>query len=478
LRSDDTMPPDEPTDKDRKVDGVRITGAVPAGEDPLGDWDFDEGDVQSQDLPHWTDEPTGQIPSALIRERDDASTGASPVWREDSSDWKVDEEPFDPIILGADEEPRGALNPDETKEESRPWEFDLSDLPQGEAASATPAPATPPADSWSPEPEDLAASSAAAAGTPPAPRRRGGGRPPSGEESPPARRRPERASSPRRGDEDGTAPTGRNLPVAIATGVLIAVLVLVTFDLGTVLAMCLVVVAVTLAAAEAYAAFRRSGYHPATLLGLAATVALTIGSYNRGPQAFGLVTTLLFIFTVLWFLFGVEKTSVLDGISSTMLVYLWVGVIGSYAALLLDPTAFPNRHGLAFLLAAIVLVVVYDVAALFVGTSMGRHPLIPEISPNKTWEGLIGATVATIIVSVVIIPLMHPWTLSSALCLGILVAILSPLGDLAESMIKRGLGLKDMGRILPGHGGLLDRVDGLLFVLPATYYLVRAFHLA
>jgi phosphatidate cytidylyltransferase len=81
------------------------------------------------------------------------------------------------------------------------------------------------------------------------------------------------------------------------------------------------------------------------------------------------------------------------------------------------------------------------------------------------------------LVGLIIVPLIHPWTFTSGLTLGIVVAIVAPLGDLAESLLKRNLGIKDMGRLLPGHGGMLDRVDGLLFVLPATYYLVRAFHL-
>jgi len=189
------------------------------------------------------------------------------------------------------------------------------------------------------------------------------------------------------------------------------------------------------------------------------------------------VFALLFIFTILWFMTGVEKADVIKGLSSTILVFAWVAVLGSFAALLLNPNLFPHRHGLAFLLAAIILVVGYDVTALFVGTSVGRRPLAPSISPNKTVEGLVGATVVTMLLSVILVPMIHPWSIGAALSLGVLTSILCPLGDLAESMIKRSLGLKDMGRLLPGHGGVLDRVDGLLFVLPATYFVVRAFNL-
>jgi len=82
-----------------------------------------------------------------------------------------------------------------------------------------------------------------------------------------------------------------------------------------------------------------------------------------------------------------------------------------------------------------------------------------------------------LLVAAGVIHLIHPWTMDAALALGVVVAVVSPIGDLSESLFKRHLGLKEMGRILPGHGGLLDRVDGLLYVMPAAYYLVKAFHL-
>ena len=138
---------------------------------------------------------------------------------------------------------------------------------------------------------------------------------------------------------------------------------------------------------------------------------------------------------------------------------------------------FPNREGIAFLLAAVIVTVATDVASLLVGSAMGRHPMAPSISPGKTWEGFAGGAVAAILAAVIVVHFIHPWTVGKALVLGIVVAVVAPLGDLSQSMIKRHLGLKDMGRLLPGHGGILDRVDGLLFVLPATYFVVKAMHL-
>jgi phosphatidate cytidylyltransferase len=166
-----------------------------------------------------------------------------------------------------------------------------------------------------------------------------------------------------------------------------------------------------------------------------------------------------------------------SGLVSTVFVFAWVGAFGSFAALLLDPNLFPDRHGIAFLLAAVIVTVADDVASLLVGSAMGRHQLAPSISPNKSWEGLIGGAVAAILVSVIVVHFIHPWTISKAALYGVVVAIVAPLGDLSQSMVKRHLGIKDMGRLLPGHGGILDRFDGLLFVLPATYFVVKALHL-
>jgi len=495
LRSDDerslfddeaegALPPTPPA-----VGGVRITGATPAGDDPLDDWNL-EPEQPATEMPHWTDEPTGQVPAVLSRdeeggEADPWAAVQAPTWREESSDWKAEESSFDAGLL-SDDDPLGALNPTPVLEESQPWEFDID--PPTEAIPVVP-PSEPVVEGPLRGVVDPTVDEPVA--VIPAPRRRRGGAPTEAEEESadrqprPRSRRPDRGDRPARSlrpprpetDDVGDESPGRNMPVAVGTGVLIALLVLVTFNIGTVLAMALVTVVVALAAAEAYAAFRRGGQHPATLLGLVATLSLLIATYNRGPQALGLVTVLLFAFTTLWFMVGVERADVLKGIGSTLLVYLWIGVFGSYAALLLNPNLFPNRHGLAFLLGAILVSVIYDVAALFVGSAIGRRPLAREISPHKTWEGLIGGTVAALLMSVIIVQMIHPWTLSSAFALGIVVSIVAPLGDLSESLIKRHIGIKDMGKLLPGHGGMLDRVDGLLFVLPATYYLVRAFHL-
>jgi phosphatidate cytidylyltransferase len=267
---------------------------------------------------------------------------------------------------------------------------------------------------------------------------------------------------------------GRNIPAAVASGLVVGGLALLAFHFGPAPSMVVVTAVVAAAAVEAYAAFRRA-YRPASLLGIAAVVGLLVGTYNKPFVALPAVAVILVAATFLWHLLHVDRRAdPVRSTAATLFVFCWVGVFGSYAALLLAPSLFPDRTGIAYLLGALIAAVAYDVGALVVGAWVGHHPL-SAVSPGKTWEGIAGGAVAAIVLAVGIVHLVHPWTLGQALVLGVVVAVVSPVGDLCESLVKRHLGLKDMGRLLPGHGGLLDRVDGILFVLPATYYLVRAF---
>ncbi len=455
--------------------GVSITGAHRVGE---VESDLDESQAppaseSSFTMPHWTDEPTGVVPAVLQADTsssdDPWSSVPAPSWREESGDWVAEEEVFDMGML-SEEQPPTTQHESAPISEPQPWDFDFSTPLVAEHTEAPEADTA--AKPWDfDDLDDLVAGAVLSTSVPAD----------AEEETPragfererPTRRRPMR---PNRPEGEGVKSQDRNMLTAAITGAVIFALVLVTFDIGTVLAMALVLVVVTLASAETYAAFRRGGQHPATLLGLVATVGLLLGVYNFGAQGFALAAVLLFAFTGLWFLSGVEKADPLTGMSSTMLIFVWVSTSGAFAALLLNPNEFPNRHGLAYLLAAIVATAVYDTSCLFIGRAIGKRPL-SSISPKKTWEGLIGGSITVVLFCAIVIPLMHPWTESAGIVLGFVVMIVAPLGDLTESLIKRSLNLKDMGKLLPGHGGMLDRIDGLLFVLPATYFLVRAFHL-
>jgi phosphatidate cytidylyltransferase len=268
------------------------------------------------------------------------------------------------------------------------------------------------------------------------------------------------------------------MQLAWGSGLLLGIAALVCAHFGSLSSMVIITIVVLFGAAEGFAAFRTAKYHPATLLGLVAILSLLIETYNKGVSALPLVLVMVVAATFLWFLARVEPgADPVAGISSTIFVVTWIGGFGSFGALLLNPTLFPQRHGVAFLLAAVITTAAADVASLLVGSAFGRHPMAPSISPSKSWEGFLGGAVASILVAVIVVHFIHPWTIGKALVLGIVVAVVAPLGDLSQSMIKRHLGVKDMGRLMPGHGGILDRIDGLLFVLPATYFVVKAFHL-
>jgi phosphatidate cytidylyltransferase len=212
------------------------------------------------------------------------------------------------------------------------------------------------------------------------------------------------------------------------------------------------------------------------LLGLVAVAALPLAAYWRGEAAVPMILALTFVVGVLWYLLGVGgKARPTANLGVTLLGVVWVGVLGAFAALILK---IPDQ-GVSILLVAVVATVAHDTGAFFIGRAMGRTPL-SAISPNKTVEGLVGGMVATLVGVFVVVVLLgfSPFSSGEALLLGLVLAFVAPLGDLAESLFKRDLGLKDMGSLLPEHGGVLDRFDGLLFVLPAAYYVARVMGLA
>jgi CDP-diglyceride synthetase len=475
---------------------VRIIGAEPAG-DTVRDVTGPVVD-EHPELPHWNDAPTGQVPAILDTSSGETPAVAPPMWREEETDWEAQEDVFEPSMLSDDLPAVGALLGEQSEDfdvERQPWHFESDDtlvIPPEPGFEPLPEPEPEPEPVGEPErvplhdapyvapfepdegaprePVTVNAATTAAASRltppqPPEPRAR-------------APRTTRSRAAVRTGNVNTAGTAGRDMRVAIGSGVLLGAIALACFAAGTVASMVIVCVVVLLATAEAYAAFRRAQYHPATLLGLVAVLSLLIETYNKGVAALPLVLVLLVAGSFVWYLARVEPgAEPVSGISSTVFVFVWVGAFGSFAALLLNPNLFPDRHGIAFVLAAVIVTVADDVGSLLVGAALGRHQLSPSISPNKSWEGLIGGAVAAILVSVIVVHFIHPWTLSKAALYGLVVAIVAPLGDLSQSMIKRHLGLKDMGRLLPGHGGILDRVDGLLFVMPATYFVVKAIHL-
>ncbi len=419
------------------------------------------------EMPHWTEPATGQVPAVVIGDNaaddDRASMTDTPRFRSEHDTTEHGDlfadlgsiEPDEPVA-----ERLGALDTDERISDEAYLNFDDVELdPQPRRRGSRRGRASRSAaidnDPLSAIllPPDLVGPSKQALPPPP-----------------PSEERAERTRQP--DDERASeAAKGRNVPIAVAVGIGMAIVAALLFKAGPAPAMLLIEVVLVAAGFEYFTAMQRSGFRPATLLGLAAVAGLPIACYWKGESAIPAIIVLTFIFGVVWYLSSASgRARPTANLGVTLIGVIWIGVLGSYAALIVD---IPSQ-GVSLLLVAVIAAVATDVGGFFFGRAMGRSPL-SAISPNKTVEGLVGGIAVTIFAVFVFVVVLGVSSLSAgkALVLAVVLAIVAPLGDLAESQFKRDLGLKDMGSMLPEHGGLLDRFDALLFVLPTTYYVVR-----
>jgi phosphatidate cytidylyltransferase len=311
----------------------------------------------------------------------------------------------------------------------------------------------------------------------------GSGRPmrPSPDPSLGRRPGPERERERERGEYEFGPPEFRPQPgrpddlvPRVLAAVVLGAIALLCFSLGRGWTVALVTVIAGLACSELYAGARPQGYRPAALLGILGAASFAPIAYERGTEAFPLVIGIVMVFTILWFLLGVARARPVANLGLTWLGFSYVGFLAGFAGLLLS-----HPDGVRLVVGVVICVVANDILAFAVGRRFGRTPLAPHISPGKTWAGAIAGFVASVVVAAVIVHQIRPWdeSVANSLWLGIVLGVAAPIGDLAESMLKRDLGLKDFGGLLPGHGGFLDRFDALLFAMPFAYYLVRVLNI-
>ncbi|HEX2153516.1 MAG TPA: phosphatidate cytidylyltransferase [Acidimicrobiia bacterium] len=215
---------------------------------------------------------------------------------------------------------------------------------------------------------------------------------------------------------------------------------------------------------EFYSTVRKVGYAPLALVGLLGVVAMPILTHSGSIYAAAGVAVAATVIVVLAFSLA-NRRYPLENASMTVFGMAWVGLLTFVVPFGASP------HPVAYVLMVGLITAMVDIGSYFVGRGFGSRALAPSLSPNKTVEGFIGGLVAGVLTAAVLstLPPYEDLGFEGSLILGLVIALIGPVGDLAESMVKRSLGVKDMGSVLPGHGGMLDRIDSFLFAVPAAF---------
>lgn len=223
---------------------------------------------------------------------------------------------------------------------------------------------------------------------------------------------------------------------------------------------------------EFYATLRTVGYKPLALFGILGVVFMGVGAHNWGAAAIG-GWAMFATASIILFFSLTSRGNPTENASITVLGMAWAGLL-SFAILLAS-----GPHPVAYIFFVVLVVAANDIGGYFIGRAFGRRPMAPRISPRKTVEGFVGGLIAGAVVASVLstFPFWQTIGLAKSLVIAGVVGLTAPLGDLVESMVKRSVGVKDMGSVLPGHGGMLDRIDAFLISIPVLYFVFRAFEL-
>jgi len=234
-------------------------------------------------------------------------------------------------------------------------------------------------------------------------------------------------------------------------------------------------IAAALGSIELFSLFETKGeaVPTAAVLGILGSVAYVLMAHFKGIASFGYVTIAIVFFSFIWYMVVLRHVPPTKAVALTVLAPILAGLCLSHLVLLRE---LPIRKSWLIVIFLMVLIWVYDILAWAVGRKIGKRKLAPGISPNKSLEGAIAGTVgvigASVLFRLIVVSIEdYKWfSIGVALVIGVIVVILGPLGDLSESLIKRDYGVKDMGSLIPGHGGIMDRFDSTLFTAPAVFY--------
>jgi len=282
----------------------------------------------------------------------------------------------------------------------------------------------------------------------------------------PARRGPGRRRATSAGKPKGRA--GRNLPAAIAIGLGLILVVLASLTVWTPAFLGVIGLAAFAGVWEMTRALRSAGAQP-PLIPLAAGALLMVGlAWYDGPDSLvvGLAVTVL---AALVWRVADGFAAVRRDLTAILMVAIYVPFLLSFAVLLQQPD--PAEDGKWRVLCTLFAVVLSDTGGYAAGVFLGKHKMAPSISPGKTWEGFVGSICAAALGSGLLLYFLLDIPAYWGLLFGAVISVVAVVGDLAESMLKRDLGVKDMSNLLPGHGGVMDRLDSILFAVPTAYLL-------
>jgi phosphatidate cytidylyltransferase len=276
---------------------------------------------------------------------------------------------------------------------------------------------------------------------------------------------------------DGPAPVtagprhgraGRDLRAATIVGLGLAAVVVGTLFVWKAAFVGLAVVAVALAVWELGQALAGRGVRVPVVPVLLGSVLMVTGAYVGGYQTLVVALGLTVVAVLVWRL-GEQAPGYVADVSAGVFVAVYVPFLAGFAMLLLRPDDGPWR-----VLTCILVVAASDTGGYLAGVLVGRHPMAPTVSPKKSWEGFVGSVVGCVGVGVLAVLVLLDGRWWAGAVLGAAAVVTATLGDLGESMIKRDLGIKDMSALLPGHGGIMDRLDSLLPTVPIAWLILTA----
>jgi phosphatidate cytidylyltransferase len=262
---------------------------------------------------------------------------------------------------------------------------------------------------------------------------------------------------------------GRNLPIAIGVGLALGAVVLLGVYLVKWVFVAIIAIFLGVAVRELSAALSGRGIRVPFVPVTAGGLAMLIVSYTSGPRGLLAAFSLTVLFVLVWRMPAGTRHYFQDAMAGVFAA-AYVPFMGGFAVLLLA-----SGDGADRVITFIAVTVSSDIGGFFAGAFLGRHQLAPSISPKKTWEGLAGSALTCMGIGALLLPLLLDGRVWQGVVLGAAVVCSATLGDLIESMIKRDLGIKDMGRLLPEHGGVMDRLDSLLITAPVVWLALQIF---